>query len=749
MASGAKVVESAELSATWRDGTLDLTGPAGHALLRGCFARVVLTDGTAYATSGAAGRSAAGGLLIEATPPALTVRQEGSVRLRWSITPAPEGLALWLEVENAGTTPFALERLDPLVAPTGVKGAPLAALELLQAGYQSWTFATPAVPADQHRGGPYPTIVGPILPATEAERILSPWTTLIRAPGVQPLVVGFTSARDWLGTVAVQAAIAGHRLTASNWLEGRIVAPGEVVRSERLLLATAPADHAALDAYARAAAADMGARARMTAPTGWCSWYYFFEEVSEADMVRNLAVLTAERRRLPVEVVQLDDGYQTAIGDWLSLNPKFPSGMRALTDRIHAAGFEAGIWLAPFLVAENSAVFRDHPDWVLRDRAGEPVAAIFNWKVRCFALDLTHPGVLTHLREVFRTLVDDWGYDYLKIDFIYAGALRGEHHDRQASGVQAYRRGMALIREVAGERFVLGCGAPYLCSVGLVDGMRVSPDTAPDWEHPDGTGASPALINAIRSTLAHHWMHPHWWANDPDCLIVRMADSRLTEAEVRSWATVVALSGGMVLLSDDLAALEPARAAILPRCLPPLGLAARPLEPAHDGIPSRLYLPVERGGRRWYLAALFNWLDRPQDLGFNPAEWPGAPTCPYWMLDLWTGEARGPLEGPVALGETPAHGVRLFVLAPALDRPHLIGSTLTLAGGAVEVERETWAERTLSIALRCPGEHEGELVIAVPAGWTSVDVRTVDGVVRVPLTLRDAHEIALAFREVG
>lgn len=741
-------VEAATLRAAAQGGTLTITDAAQRPLLVACHARATLTDGTTYTTAGASARATATGLLLEATPATLTVRPEGSVRLRWSITPTSAGLALRLEVENAGPTPLALERLDPLVVPSGVAGAPLADLELLQAGYQSWTFATPAVPAAQHRSGPYPTIAGPLLPASEAERFLSPWATLVRAPGQQPLVVGFTSARDWLGTVAVQAAIAGHRLTASNWLEGRTIAPGEVVRSERLLLTTAPADHAALAAYARAAAADMGARTRTHAPTGWCSWYYYFEGVSEAAMLRNLDVLTAERRRVPIDVVQLDDGYQTAIGDWLSLNAKFPGGMRTLTDRIHAAGFEAGIWLAPFLVAENSAVFHDHPDWVLRDRAGEPVPAIFNWQVRCFALDLTHPGVLTHLREVIRTIVEDWGYDYLKIDFIYAGALRGEHHDRQATGVQAYRRGLALIREAAGERFVLGCGAPFLCSVGLVDGMRVSPDTAPDWEHPDGTGASPALINAIRSTLAHHWMHPHWWTNDPDCLIVREADSRLSEAEVHTWATVVALSGGMVLLSDDLGSLEPARAAIIPRCLPPLGVAARPLGPAHDGLPTRLYLPAEHGGRQTYLAAVFNWQAAPASSTFNPAEWPGAPTCPYWLLDLWTGEAHGPLAGPVDLGVTPSHGVRLLALAAALERPHLIGSTLTLTGGALEIAGETWEAHTLTIALRCPGDHAGELVIAVPAGWIPIDEPADAGVLRIALTLRDEAEIALAFREV-
>ena len=49
------------------------------------------------------------------------------------------------------------------------------------------------------------------------------------------------------------------------------------------------------------------------APTIWCSWYHYFTKVTEQDMLENLDAI--EDLQLPVDVVQLDDGYQAEIGD--------------------------------------------------------------------------------------------------------------------------------------------------------------------------------------------------------------------------------------------------------------------------------------------------------------------------------------------------------------------------------------------------------------------------------------------------
>ncbi|MDB5098301.1 MAG: hypothetical protein JWM80_2722 [Cyanobacteria bacterium RYN_339] len=700
------------------DGMLALEG------LRG-FARVELADGTRHATLG--------GVTAIGLDDTLSVRHEGDLALLWTARPVAGGVELVLEVTNRLPYAVSVERLDVLVVPEGIAPAPVR--EAMQPGYQSWSFATPVGPyeqVDRHQPAP---IVAPVLPATEAERFVSYGLALLTA-GNRRMLVGFTTARDQHPLVAVQATPAGHMLTASCQVEGRALAPGATLRSEALRVQADLADEVLLEAYARETARQMGATPWPHAPTGWCSWYYFYTAVTAADMRSNLDVLDAHRARMPVTAVQLDDGYQTAIGDWLDVNAKFPAGLRALVQEIHARGYQAGLWLAPFFLGEPSQTYQAHPDWVVRDEAGLPISTMTNWGHRNFSLDTTHPGAMAYLREVFRTIVDDWGFDYLKIDFLYAGAVRGRRHDPHATGVQAYRQGLALIREVVGERFVLGCGAPFLPSVGLVDGMRVGPDVAPFWTSPDPLGSAPAMWNAIRSTLAHHWMHPHLWVNDPDCLIVRQADSQLSGAEVETWATVVALSGGMVLLSDDLAKLEPARAAIIPRLLPPLGLPARPHGPLIDGVPTRLRLA--KGERE--LLALFNWraeaAEESYDLG-SVGRW--------HALDLWSGAHHGPVGGTLRLGLTPPHGTRLLALVPARDHPQLVGSTLTLTGGLLEVVEEYWDGRTLTIRLELPGEHAGELVIAVPDGFRLAAPEVHGGTLRVPVLVTGAHEVRLAF----
>ena len=114
--------------------------------------------------------------------------------------------------------------------------------------------------------------------------------------------------------------------------------------------------------------------------------------------------------------------------------------------------------------------------------------------------------------------------------------------------------------------FLLACGAPLQHASGLVDGMRIGEDVFPSWA---GIQA-PARAAALRS-----FYHRSVWLNDPDCLVVRPP---LALEEARVWASVVAVSGGMTILSDNLPKLPAERLPLLPTTLP----VARTLQPAHD-----------------------------------------------------------------------------------------------------------------------------------------------------------------------
>ncbi len=99
----------------------------------------------------------------------------------------------------------------------------------------------------------------------------------------------------------------------------------------------------------------------------WCSWYEYFTAVTEDDIHENLRAM--DSLELPVDVVQIDDGYQSALGDWLTLSGRFRS-RAALADAIRARGQRAGIWTAPFLVAPHSELARSTPTgWSATPRA--------------------------------------------------------------------------------------------------------------------------------------------------------------------------------------------------------------------------------------------------------------------------------------------------------------------------------------------------------------------------------------------
>jgi alpha-galactosidase len=280
-------------------------------------------------------------------------------------------------------------------------------------------------------------------------------------------------------------------------------------------------------------------------PTAWCSWYHYFERVTQDDIEENLRAI--DDLGLDIDVVQIDDGYQPEIGDWLLLSDRFAS-LEDIVGRIRGAGRRAGIWVAPFLVGERSVLAREHPDWLVQ--GANPGTGWGDQQLS--SLDITHPGAEAYLREVFGTF-RSLGIDYFKIDFIYAGAMEGRRAGSGVSGVDAYRQGLRVIREAIGpDAYLLGCGAPILPSVGLVDAMRVGPDIGHHFEPLDGDLSQPSQRAATQNTRWRAWQHGRFWVNDADCIVAAPHVERREE-----WAGVVEEYSGLRASSDRLRELDP------------------------------------------------------------------------------------------------------------------------------------------------------------------------------------------------
>ena len=443
--------------------------------------------------------------------------------------------------------------------------------------------------------------------------------------------------------------------------------------------------------YLEAVAVENDARRAEPTPIGWCTWYHFFKSVTQDDVLTNLQWAKQNRDAIPLEIIQIDDGFQDEVGDWYETDAtSFPDGMKKLSTKIREAGFRPGLWLAPFVAKPDARLLSEHPEWILHDHSGRPVNAGFIFESFSRALDVTHPDYLAYLNDLITTIAHDWGYDYLKLDFLYAGALSGAHHNPTQTRAQALYRALKVIRDAAGEDVtLLGCGCPLGPGVGIFECMRIGPDVAPHW-HPSYRGirfpfknepGMPAARNAIRSMITRGFLHRRWWINDPDCLLLRDENTHLTEPEIQSLATVISLSGGSLISSDHMPALSNERVKWLARLWPPLPNTARIVDWFDSTYPTCMVLPLVGEAGSWYLIALLNWSDVPVDLDLDLEEIGVQFTGEYQAVDFWQASYRRMKDSLLRLSGIPAHGIRLLSVRPVLEPPQWLGDTLHVSQG--------------------------------------------------------------------
>jgi len=451
------------------------------------------------------------------------------------------------------------------------------------------------------------------IPAPDGARAFYGLLTLT-PPGAETTLCGFTSCARFSGTFVLE----GGRLRAVVDAEGRSLDSGDAWPLEELLIVSGRDRPALLAQLGERLARNHPSTPHGRPPTGWCSWYCFGPNVTAQQVLDNLDVIAKSYPAL--RYVQIDDGYQSAMGDWLSTGRAFGGNIRTVLDAIKKRGFEPAIWVAPFVAEEASDVFRQHRDWFIRDADGAPLRSdrvtFGGWRRGpWYALDGTHPDVQRHFETLFKTMRDEWGCTYFKLDANFWGAMHGgRFHDPKATRVEAYRRGMQAIARGAGDAFLLGCNHPIWPSAGLIHGSRSSNDIKRTWDR---------VMTTARQNLSRNWQNGRLWWNDPDAVVLA---GELTDAECQVHATSIYASGGMVLSGDDLTAIPAGRAAMLRKLLPPTGIAAE------FDDQSMQVGTVKLADRR--MICLFNWTDAPRTLSVRlPSE--------AAVTDYWTGETLG------------------------------------------------------------------------------------------------------------
>ena len=300
------------------------------------------------------------------------------------------------------------------------------------------------------------------------------------------------------------------------------------------------------------AAMGLPAKKRIDRLTGYTSWYNYFQKIDENIILRDLKGLS--RARESVNIFQIDDGYEPFVGDWLDYNGKdFPNGMKTIADAVHREGYLAGIWLAPFNVQRGkSRILKEHPDWLIRNPDGKPQLGCVAWG-GAYTLDIYNSEVREHLKKVFDTVLNGWGYDMVKLDFLYS-QCRTPRNNKTRGTIMC--EAMDFLRECVGDKLILGCGVPLGPAFGVVDACRISCDVDLSYGGKFYNSMSinnelPSAQNAINNSMFRRHLNGRAFLNDPDVFFLRDHNLTFTWEQKLLLAKINNLFGRVLFVSDD------------------------------------------------------------------------------------------------------------------------------------------------------------------------------------------------------
>lgn len=211
----------------------------------------------------------------------------------------------------------------------------------------------------------------------------------------------------------------------------------------------------------------------------WCSWYAYGWNINERKILETIEAI--KKHDLPFTHLLIDDGW-TAWGDWHTPNPtRFPN-MTSTIKKIKTEKLKAGLWFAPFLASSKSQLYKAHPDWFVkyRGKAVQGLKTMPIWESllpKKYLLDLDRPIVKKYLTDFVNLAITKWKVDLLKLDFLYAVYFNPHHQSDHLAHDQVTWL-LSYIKRKYPHVEVVACGAPFASSIGLVDAIRISKDTA-------------------------------------------------------------------------------------------------------------------------------------------------------------------------------------------------------------------------------------------------------------------------------
>lgn len=416
--------------------------------------------------------------------------------------------------------------------------------------------------------------------------------------------------------------------------EGKQLKPGQSIHYEQIVLSRSADWQYVLDTFGSAIANVNGIKkVKDIDYKGWATWDYYAYKFSDKDIYENLDLI--KQLDPKVNLIQIDAGWYTQRGDFTKSRTDIPGGMKAIADRIKAAGMTPGIWIDGFRANTDSEIFKKHPEYFLHDNEGNVIVQLRRPegpdKDRVY-FDYSHPGARAHMANNIRVITKEMGIPYIKIDFILLGLnneiLKANPNfksikpfDPSITDVERVRLGLQTIRQTAGDdSYLLGCSAVFGPCFGFVDGMRTGGDISPRYE---------AFPERSLANAGNAYLNGRVFRGDADYLVFRAAadeDATVAEEKVKHggsvtlneaqmWADFNKLYGNFRLSSDKLLTLRPERKEMIKDVfsLPAMDETV-PLDFWQHGKDKAdgYELLIARHGKDIYLG-VFNWSDESKE----------------------------------------------------------------------------------------------------------------------------------------
>ncbi len=256
--------------------------------------------------------------------------------------------------------------------------------------------------------------------------------------------------------------------------ENKPIKPGETIHFERFVIENGTNWQDMMFDYGEEIAKYQKITPKKIFPfKGWATWDYYAMNFTDKEIEMNTKLI--KEMGVEVNTIQIDAGYSTANGDFFSIKDHINGGMKGVSKMIRDNGYTAGIWIDGCRGTKDSELAKKHPEYFLKNQDGEIT----------LYYDFSNPAMRDYMKNSIKTMREDWGINYFKIDFlryglneeIIGGGIKSiKAFDPTMTSVERTRAGIKAMREGIADAYFLGCSSVFGPTFGLVDGLRTGGD---------------------------------------------------------------------------------------------------------------------------------------------------------------------------------------------------------------------------------------------------------------------------------